>query len=223
MIELSKKLNPVIGYWDPLGLVDSEFLGSQERTIGWLRHAEIKHGRIAMFAFVGYCVQYDTRFPWAVTLDGSPFPILELTPPEQWDILPIASKLQIILFIGFLEAYSELTPVTGDKHYTKGGKPGKYPAFRGLPHNVPWNLYDPLQVYRYAPRAEKERGLVVELNNGRLAMIGIMGFMCEHVTPGSVPFLKNLILPYDGQIMAPFEYNYIIDYEPILEAWGISI
>jgi hypothetical protein len=54
-------------------------------------------------------------------------------------------------------------------------------------------------------------------------MIGIMGFMCEHETPGSVPILKNVILPYDGQVMAPFEYNWIIDYSGSLEAWGISI
>lgn len=54
-------------------------------------------------------------------------------------------------------------------------------------------------------------------------MIGIVGFLCEHKTPGSVPILKNVIVPYDGQVMAPFEYNWIIDFKPILEAWGISI
>jgi hypothetical protein len=227
LVELSKKLNPVIGFWDPLGLADSALFGTDERTIGFLRHSEIKHSRIAMFAFLGYVSQYEVRFPWAMTLDGTPFPILELTPPEQWDALPIAAKLQIIAFVGFLEFYSELTVGPGSPagqkiHYMKGGKPGKYPPFVGLPHNVPWDLYDPLKIYRMVPDSKKERGLLVELNNGRLAMIGIMGFMCEHTTPGSVPLLSGVVKPYHGQVMAPFEFNLIIDYDALFSSWGVS-
>ena len=37
------------GIWDPLGLAE---MGSDE-TIAWYRHSEIKHGRVAMAAFVG--------------------------------------------------------------------------------------------------------------------------------------------------------------------------
>ena len=40
---LAKKLNPVLGYFDPLGLADDEFWGeSKEATIGFLRESEIK-------------------------------------------------------------------------------------------------------------------------------------------------------------------------------------
>ena len=43
MKAMASKLNPIIPFWDPLGLCDSAFWGfSEEQTIGWLRHAEIK-------------------------------------------------------------------------------------------------------------------------------------------------------------------------------------
>jgi hypothetical protein len=40
---LAPQLNPIVPFWDPLGLVDAAFWGfSEEQTVGWLRHAEIK-------------------------------------------------------------------------------------------------------------------------------------------------------------------------------------
>merc|ERR1712216_204479 len=57
-------------------------------TIGFLRQAEIKHGRVAMAAFVGYCVQSNgVYFPWSLTGSGITHANISAagSPPEQWD------------------------------------------------------------------------------------------------------------------------------------------
>ncbi|GAX13317.1 hypothetical protein FisN_17Hh258 [Fistulifera solaris] len=202
---LAKQLNPSIGFFDPLGLASDTFLlQSNEATIGWLRHSEIKHGRVAMAAFVGYCVQSVYHFPWALTLDRQSYPSVNLSPPEQWDALPTAGKLQILIFVGFLEFFSEAAqPV----HYTKGGKPGEFPPFLGsklIPHPVPLNLYDPFGQAASMDEEKKAIRLRAEINNGRLAMIGIMGFLTEQKIPGSVPLLTGIVKPYAGEVMSPF-------------------
>lgn len=177
-------------------------------TAKFLRHAEIKHGRVAMAAFVGYCVQSNFHFPWPMTLSGEPFPSTDLSPPEQWDALPYGSKLQIIGLIGFLEIYSELTPTDSSKsalpHYTSAeGVPGKFPEFGDIPHPVPFNLFDPFKLSANKSEEAKARGLVVETNNGRLAQIGILGFLAADKVDGAVPALTGIAKPYAGDVMAP--------------------
>jgi len=204
---LASELNPVVNYFDPLSLADKEFWkGSNDATIGFLRHAEIKHGRVAMAAFVGYCVQSNFHFPWKMTLAGDDYPSIDLSPEQQWDALPDAAKWQIILVIGFLEWYSEIKS-EDNLHYMRGGKPGAYPTFdlfRKEIHPVPLNLFDPFGFSTKKSAEAKAEGLVKEINNGRLAMIGIFGFISADKVEGSVPLLKSIAIPYSGEPMAPF-------------------
>jgi len=210
LVSLAEELNPIVKFYDPLNLAEEEFWGkTNEETIGFLRHAEIKHGRVAMFAFVGYIVHANgIKFPWAMEMDGTPFPT-GTNPPELWDQVSDNAKWQIFGLIFFLEAWSEIA--TPDHlHYTKGGKPGNFPDFDTykLPHPVPFkSLYDPFGFSKNKSAEAKARGLKVEINNGRLAMLGIFGFLSEQTIPGSVPALSGIVQPYSGEVMAPFSEN----------------
>jgi hypothetical protein len=102
---LAKKLNPAVGYWDPFGIGDAD-----KELIGWFRHAEIKHGRIAMFGFVGFCVQ-SAGIYWPFKLQGlncEPITYAQISaaggPGDQWDALPTAAKLQILFVCAALAA-----------------------------------------------------------------------------------------------------------------------
>merc|ERR1719440_2765330 len=225
---LAKGLNPAVGFFDPLNLADGEFWGqSNEATIGFLRHAEIKHGRVAMAGFVGYIVHANgIHFPWKIP--GDELCAKGVSPTALWEGIPYEAKVQIILGIGIFEFYSEAAAAKGvgmGGHYMSGGKPGFFPPFKGsstgtvkgvvadaeglplLPHPVPLNLYDPFNLNAKKDDAWKAKRLQMEINNGRLAMIGLMSMLSEGAVPGSVPALKGVV-PATGAInvMAPFDF-----------------
>ena len=73
---------------------------------------------------------------------------------------------------------------------TLPGKPGYFPTFDQLPHPVPFNLFDPFKISKNKTPEQKAKGLITEINNGRLAMIGLFG---ERPTS---PLQLPLHLPY---------------------------
>merc|ERR1711862_410554 len=156
-----------------------------------------KHGRVAMAAFVGYCVQSNFVFPWAQTLAGAPHPSPDLSPEQQWDAVPMGAKWQIFAVISLLELWDECGG-GAMPHYTKGRQPGKYPSFQLFRDNVHpvLDLYDPFGFNKKMTDEQKERRLVIEINNGRLAMLGIFAFLCADKIPGSVPLLNGIAIPY---------------------------
>jgi hypothetical protein len=115
-----------------------------------------------------------------------------------------------------LESYGEgAGSPEGYVHYTKGGKPGYYPPIKGKAFGqITFNLWDPFGISKVQQLSEesKARRLQVELQNGRLAMIGIMGYLAASSVPGSVPFLAGIegFPQYSGNVMVPFSSDFSI-------------
>jgi hypothetical protein len=196
------------GVYDPLGLSKQDFWKQgNAATIGFLRHAEMKHGRVAMAGFVGYCIHENgIRWPFPLSTQLPDYSSFEgLSAPAVWDATPLAARLQILALIGFFEFWSEWEGSAGE-HYMRGGKPGYFPSFDGVAI-FPVNLYDPFGFTKDLSEEEKANKLNIEINNGRLAMLGLFSLISEARVPGAVPALKGLITQYDGEVMAPFTAN----------------
>merc|ERR1719407_440836 len=178
-----------------------------------------------MAGFVGYVIQENgIHFPWNIqgpiagsdlTKDLPAISFADISaagsPADQWDALPTAAKVQIGCVIGFLEMHGESSlalEADGQKHYVRGGKPGYYPSFQGrYPHPVPLDLWDPFGFTKKLSPERKEKALIAETNNGRLAMIGIFGLISASkglIVPGLDGLVAAGTLPtYAGEYMAP--------------------
>lgn len=136
-----------LGFWDPLGLVSDGDQAKFDR----LRLTEVKHGRIAMLAVVGYLTQESgARLPGDIDLSGLKFADI----PNGYaalEAIPYAGKIQLFCFIGALE-------VLVMRDFVGGEFPGD------LRNNyIDWG-WDTLS------DAAKLRKRTIELNNGRAAM-----------------------------------------------------
>merc|ERR1712078_848822 len=72
------------------------------------------------------------------------------------------------------------------------------------PNPVPFNLFDPFGLTKKLSEEAKTKKLEAEINNGRLAMLGLFSLISEARVPGAVPALSGLIKPYSGDVMGPF-------------------
>ena len=77
---------------------------------------------------------------------------------------------------------STVLKMDGEAHYVRGGKPGYFPKLNrkddaAFPHPVPLNLWDPFGFTSKMTPERKEKALLAEINNGRLAQIGIFGMI----------------------------------------------
>jgi light-harvesting complex I chlorophyll a/b binding protein 1 len=169
--ELELGVTEPLGVFDPLGWLETEPEAFERR-----RAVERKHGRIAMAAVVGMIVHNNH-----IVFDGYLSPSNELKfsdiPTGMAGIaaVPTQGLAQIFLFIAFLElAWLPASKYDGD-------------------YGVGWfgrDIEDP---------EEKARKLNVELNNGRAAMMGVLGNMVSEQITGQTmyeQFESGSLLPF---------------------------
>ena len=155
-----------LGFYDPWGFVAD---GDQEK-FDRLRYVELKHGRISMLAFVGNIItRAGIHLPGNIDLEGDSFDsypdgLAALFGP---DSIPLEGLLQIVGVIGLLEVLV-MKDVTGE---------GEFPGdFRNGFIDFGWDTFGP---------QTKLRKRAIELNNGRAAMMGILGLMMHEQIEGN--------------------------------------
>merc|ERR1719331_2741540 len=163
-------VQPPLGFWDPLGLLDE---CGQER-FDRLRYVEVKHGRISMLAFLGQITtRYGYHWDGAIDKAGdqySSFPngLAAIVGP---DAIPKEGVQQILLLIGVMEV-AIMTDRTGKGEFPGDLRNGKFEGGWAK-----WNDKTKL----------RKRG--IELNNGRAAMCGILGLMVHEQLGGELPIV----------------------------------
>eukprot|EP00438_Fugacium_kawagutii_P006232 Skav208381 [mRNA] locus=scaffold3508:70718:86061:+ [translate_table: standard] len=150
-------------YFDPLGLSKDGDKDEFRRR----RIAEIKNGRVAMWACMGYIVPEYFRWPGycspSTDLKFADIPngiqALYKLPAEGW--------AQIAVFIGFLELFP--------CRQLEDRIPGDAPGFGKLGLPLP----------KKAEPEVNSRSLDAEINNGRLAMVAITGMVAQNAFFGT--------------------------------------
>jgi len=173
--ELELGVTKPLGVYDPLGWLESEPEAFERR-----RAVERKHGRIAMAAVVGVIVHNNH-----IVFDGYLSPSNNLkfsdvpTGVDGIRAIPLQGLAQIFAFFALVElAWMPASKYDGDYGVGYFGTDVKDPE-------------------------EKATKLNAELNNGRAAMMGIMGNMVGEVLTGQTMYEQysaNHINPFgDGQ------------------------
>lgn len=146
--------------FDPLGFADNF-------DIKWLRESEIKHGRAAMLATLGFTVQQFATIPGYQHVDDS-----NLAPT----VVGVSAMLQIVFWMGVLEFWTNKGNVTMETMFSD-------------PARVPGNLgFDPMGLGAGKSEEEYAKLQLNEIKNGRLAMLAIGGMIHHNWVTGEPLF-----------------------------------
>ncbi|KAJ1638894.1 chlorophyll a/b-binding protein domain-containing protein [Pavlovales sp. CCMP2436] len=151
---VSMAAKDMVGVSAPLGFFDPLGFAKEESKVAYYREAELKHGRVAMWAVLGWMTTSSGFHPLADKLGIA----VGATPFADAVSMPGATWFQIGAFISVVEGFSLI--LAKDPKY----KPG-----------------DLLGAAEYMDVDDKgwQRYQTAEINNGRLAMMGIMGLFAE--------------------------------------------
>lgn len=149
-----------VGDTAPLGYFDPlNFIDNKsEGFLKYLREAELQHSRVAMASMIA-------------------LPLLDYNLPDNYlaidyvNNMSLSDQVGLLLAIGFVESKRIL------KNYKN--------PFEG---NVPFSLKDEIEPGKYVNKEDDERLMNVELNNGRLAMIGCLGYIAQELATQSPIF-----------------------------------
>jgi len=174
-------------FWDPIGFCE----GGTKEDFDRRRAVELKHGRLAMVATIGmFWPDVFGKFDGYI----SPSNALKFSDIQTGvfavEKVPVEGWAQILLLAGLIE-----TQLLGDKSL---GGPGfaKYGTEPGNFGTGYWGrkIKDP---------AERRSKLLIELQNGRLAMVAFMGLALQNGLTGQSPmeqWSSGHISPFnDGQ------------------------
>ncbi len=159
---------PPTGFFDPLGLA----VGKDVATLKQYREAELKHGRVCMLAAVGLLTQELLKNPLGI--DGPAIRHLDLIDekfPEFGEVF--------LLLCAFIEGWS-ITNKWEPRSQTKNLKRAARLRDDVEPGDFGW---DPLDWYPSDP-AEQQIIKTKELQNGRLAMLGVAGIVAQELLDG---------------------------------------
>jgi len=151
-------------------------------TVDFMRAAELKHGRIAMMGTLGWAFNLlNIHFPGMLSSsEGISFASLDaMNPVDAFFGLPASGLGQIFAFCAIFEFY-EMTH-----------KDGKYVGNNVLMGQMVPNVnkWDILGFTEGKSEEDLAEIKLKELKNGRLAMIGVLGFVAAATIPNSVPML----------------------------------
>jgi light-harvesting complex I chlorophyll a/b binding protein 1 len=174
---------PPIGRWDPLKIREQ----GPERYRRFVE-MEIKHGRLAMAAFLGVITTYNgIRFPGYLSqAQDIKFADIPGGAIASWAALPTAAWFQIVTFIAFCEVYL----LKQDPEKAPGDVVPEGWAWARYPDGYDVWLGDgsTKQVGEEELFLGKTWKLNAERNNGRAAMMGITGMLIHESLTGNPVF-----------------------------------
>lgn len=139
--------------FDPLGF-------SNYFDMKWLRESEIKHGRSAMLATVGFMAQQFFTIPGYEHVDNS---------NDAPAAVGISPMLQIVFGMGVVEWWSNNGKITMEDMFED-------------PAREPGNLgFDPMGMSKNKSKEAMEAMQLKEIKNGRLAMLAIGGMIHHNI------------------------------------------